>query len=632
VPANDPNDRRIVDMAACNSCHTKLSWHGGNRVDINYCVMCHNDQQKYGWPEAEPTATGYTGETRKIYGMSVGDMTALVHRIHMGEHLSKDGYAFSDINPFDAQFPQDLRNCTKCHTAAVASTPQGDNWKNNPSRLACGACHDAVNFITGDGHPGLGGIRTDDSKCSTCHPAAEITLYHSAVAPGNPAFATGAYTNGSALASNLNNLPVGAIKVTYDLKSVTLDATGHPIFTFRFLQNGARADFNTFGAGKTEMWDNFVGSPSAYLTFAVPQDGNLTPADYNASASVYIKKVWNGTATGSGAGTLSAPDANGYYTLTMTGVALPVNATMITGGLGYTYNKNSQPLTQTNVPAPTWDPTSTRYVYDPVTMLGGLSVPAPNVFKTVSGTLPASFGAQTARRTIVDSKKCNACHATLGVFTDSAYHAGERNNAESCSFCHNPNKTSSGWSANASTFIHGIHGASKRSVPFTWQATSATDTFANLTWPGAEHATNLNNCEACHVPGSYDFSNSTNADAVPNMLFTTVGTGKYNGASTTAYTLSPYVVKDNVTDYGVVFSYNAGTGVTVAAAPTTLVSSPITAACASCHDNGIAIAHMTGNGGAFYEARATALTKVEQCLVCHGTGRTADIKAVHMNF
>ena len=29
---------------------------------------------------------------------------------------------------------------------------------------------------------------------------------------------------------------------------------------------------------------------------------------------------------------------------------------------------------------------------------------------------------------------------------------------------------------------------------------------------------------------------------------------------------------------------------------------------------------------------ATALAKVEQCLICHGTGKTADIKAVHMNF
>jgi hypothetical protein len=41
---------------------------------------------------------------------------------------------------------------------------------------------------------------------------------------------------------------------------------------------------------------------------------------------------------------------------------------------------------------------------------------------------------------------------------------------------------------------------------------------------------------------------------------------------------------------------------------------------------------MQGNGGAVYEQRSTALAKVEQCLICHGTGKTADIKAVHMNF
>jgi OmcA/MtrC family decaheme c-type cytochrome len=70
----------------------------------------------------------------------------------------------------------------------------------------------------------------------------------------------------------------------------------------------------------------------------------------------------------------------------------------------------------------------------------------------------------------------------------------------------------------------------------------------------------------------------------------------------------------------------------VNAAGTTLINSPITSACSACHDSAAAIAHFKGNGGAFYEPRATGLLKVEQCMVCHGSGRTADIKAVHMTF
>ena len=48
-------------------------------------------------------------------------------------------------------FPQDVRNCTRCHDGTAGSpiyTPQGDNWKIQPSMQACGACHDNVYFGT----------------------------------------------------------------------------------------------------------------------------------------------------------------------------------------------------------------------------------------------------------------------------------------------------------------------------------------------------------------------------------------------------------------------------------------------------------------------------------------------------
>ncbi|HET9751669.1 MAG TPA: hypothetical protein VFP52_01860, partial [Myxococcales bacterium] len=68
------------------------------------------------------------------------------------------------------------------------------------------------------------------------------------------------------------------------------------------------------------------------------------------------------------------------------------------------------------------------------------------------------------------------------------------------------------------------------------------------------------------------------------------------------------------------------------AQPTTLVNSPIVAACTGCHDSPMAIDHMQANGGSFYEARGTAFTKPqkEQCLLCHGDGKIASIHDVHM--
>ena len=43
----------------------------------------------------------------------------------------------------------------------------------NPTRAACGSCHDDVNFATGANHPG--GPQFDDNECATCHiPQGEI--------------------------------------------------------------------------------------------------------------------------------------------------------------------------------------------------------------------------------------------------------------------------------------------------------------------------------------------------------------------------------------------------------------------------------------------------------------------------
>ena len=80
------------------------------------------------------------------------------------------------------------------------------------------------------------------------------------------------------------------------------------------------------------------------------------------------------------------------------------------------------------------------------------------------------------------------------------------------------------------------------------------------------------------------------------------------------------------------------------AEPATLVTSPITAACVACHDSNLAKLHIAANGGVIAKPRSTVVTSVagaapivpinntEQCLLCHGNGKVADIRAVHMTF
>jgi OmcA/MtrC family decaheme c-type cytochrome len=141
----------------------------------------------------------------------------------------------------------------------------------------------------------------------------------------------------------------------------------------------------------------------------------------------------------------------------------------------------------------------------------------------------------------------------------------------------------------------------------------------------------LNYCEGCHLPGTYDYSLSTSAAALAptdNRLYRTVATGTLASTSTSAYAFSPYVTLD--LNYGSGYSVNVATGVETPAAGSTLVNSPTVTVCTACHDTADAISHYKINGGAFYATRSTAIVGTnETCLICHGTGRIADIKAMH---
>ncbi len=701
--------REIVATANCEQCHRKLGgiagddaessaagFHGGGRNNTQYCVVCHTAQRKYGQTEATINPTTLTFTSTKVDvvdGRSVYNLPNFVHKIHMGEHLAKKNYN-SDILLNEVKYPQDLRNCTKCHDSTSPSTTstktaQGDNWKNAPSRLACGGCHDGINFATGTGvtiadaakglvsspfgHPA--GPQPDDSLCALCHKPDVIDVEHLPVTPPNPANSllaggTNSNTNAAWIASNTSRLPAGAVKVSYDLKSVSLNGSRQPVMVFRILQNGARADLNTFdpatAVGSQEIWSGFMGSPSVYFVFSVPQDGIAAPADFNATASGYLRSLWNGTASGAGKGTLTGPDADGYYTATLTGVTIPTSAKMLTGGLGYSYSViNTLPLTQTNLTDyPVTDATATSGLTTGMpNKTGGLIVIAPNAQKVATGF--------TGRRAIVDDARCNNCHQELGTFTEDAFHAGQRNDGTTCSWCHRPNQTSSGWSADSTSFVHGIHAGAMRSNAFTWHASSTSESFANVEYPGV-----LKDCETCHLPGSYYFYQQNNtplSDAtMASRLYRTVGQGIYpasgetipgwkvsgttcvagtasTGTALSAYSLSPYVTKSTaaaITSYGIGYSFNLGAtatnacdplgnfytvapGTSVEASGTTLVNSPVATACFACHDSRDAKAHMEANGGSIYLARTTALATTETCMICHASGRIADIKVMH---
>jgi OmcA/MtrC family decaheme c-type cytochrome len=672
-----------ADGKACLECHSSFrakaggsgAFHGGTRYDLGVCVACHNDQRRFtaipgtsSTPRVDldapgivdPTTGAWTGNATLVNGEAFVNLPVFIHKLHMGEELKLTGGTYTGISkPYEITFPQDIRNCAKCHR----DVPQAVNFKNKPSRRACGSCHDDVSFLATPPAGRVahaGGPAADDSTCTTCHPASApktqvgfgVLDSHVAVASPDPGASnfggTNTHTNqGWVPAAGV--LPADAANIIYDIKAVSRDVNKNPSITFRFIKDGVPVVFNTYAAGVvTEMMDGFANSPSVYFAYAIPQDGIAAPADFNMTASAWIKGVWNGSATNA---TMTAPDATGYYTITLTTV-IPDTAVMLTGGLGYSYGTtSSQPLTQINLPA---------YPYGDATVVpgcvtgpcGGLIVPATDVAQVATDA--TSGKAYTARRPIVSNSTCIKCHEQLGA--NPSFHAGQRNDGATCAFCHNPNRTSSAWSASSSTFVHGIHAAAFRNTKYNWHAACPTGTtfadgtctmanaesFADVTYPGI-----LNNCQQCHLAGTYDFSASASAAAVSKLLMSTVATGTYTADIGT----SPYVLADGVTDYGTSFATSNltsgiqnGVACTTAApcvcsvaAPcnastTTLVESPITAACSACHDSATDIGHMRQMGGTFYGTRASALAQSESCMLCHGPGTVAAIGDVHGHF
>lgn len=167
--------RNIIDTTSCRSCHgEEFHGHGGNRRNVDTCVTCH-----------------LPGNVDPQGGESL-DFPVMIHKIHSGMGLPStagpDGIVWDDLSTTDVDesadnkpytiwghsdhkatwwksgYPAVIENCEKCHSGEADNV---DNWKNVPSRKACGSCHDDVNFADGTNHEG--GVQASDKNCAGCH-------------------------------------------------------------------------------------------------------------------------------------------------------------------------------------------------------------------------------------------------------------------------------------------------------------------------------------------------------------------------------------------------------------------------------------------------------------------------------
>ncbi len=206
--------RDVVTQANCNRCHDDLSAHGAMRKNVTLCLLCHTSG-------SEDRNTG--GATP---GESV-DFRVMVHKIHSGKHLpsvlgvgtnpngTRDytvppkpyvlaGFFtvdYSDVGhpvmpnlvlplPRDSgysglapaeQAVEDLMragpaDCNVCHGdpdgAGPAPPPaQGMLALSQPTRRACGSCHDDIDWDLPYLANGMNMPPQDnDSLCRYCHP------------------------------------------------------------------------------------------------------------------------------------------------------------------------------------------------------------------------------------------------------------------------------------------------------------------------------------------------------------------------------------------------------------------------------------------------------------------------------
>jgi OmcA/MtrC family decaheme c-type cytochrome len=370
--------RDIVRTGACNKCHDSLAAHGGSRKSIELCDMCH-------------TAQSIDPDTGNSVAMNV-----MVHKLHMGEALPsvKAGGKYQIIghNQSVADYssvvypatPGDPRNCQTCHDPAFGATQQ-DVWMKNPTRAACGSCHDNVNFATGANHVNLPQI--SDNQCSSCHMVKgelefDTSILGAHTVPVNSAEIPGFVVD---ITKVENGTPGNAPLVSFTLKT----KAGDP-FPLTQLQGGSNRLNFVLGGPTTDYGNTSFGS--------------------DVKTAGYVSETAN---------TASTCDAASNCTYQFTH-SIPADAkgTFSIGSearKGYTLQAGL--------------PQQQSVTYGAKNDVFYFAVDGSDV---------------QPRRQVVSIDKCNSCHVSL-----SLHGANRVDNIEHCVTCHNPSDTDAAQRPNA---------------------------------------------------------------------------------------------------------------------------------------------------------------------------------------
>ena len=630
VAVTDPSKtRKMGDVSSCNGCHEKLALHGGGRVDTQFCVMCHN-----------------AGTTDPESG-NVLTMQTMVHKIHAGRLLDQTaggeeytiwGYNNSKHDYAEVGFPQDLRNCTKCHSGDNPATPQGDNWKKVVSKEACLTCHannagsawdtlhkDVAALLVG---PSAAAKDITNPQCLSCH---------------------GVGSKWSPERVHWNQIEANAAKYRMNIESAvfndTPDGKGRTVTVKYFVSDptNGNAAYDLVTADCTYPAPNVCRPPSGTVN---TKFGNLQfrvtwPAMVGQTLAVTEYTAYN--IGGSGANAYAANgvnDGSNHYT-----ISIPIpddTSNMVVQGTARVVSLGQVKEPKLEVKSAT-DP---RPEVEP-------RVYVNTVMRNASGEF-AITGTLNPRRAIVSNEKCNVCHGALGATSGSntapnAFHSGARNAVEACVVCHDPNRMSSTIMTNGLTLsesyqfkrmIHGIHGNSKRSFPFT-HGNAVVGPFSKEGILLADGGTGRVSSNSVSAPGGTLFEPWLTTPAVlAGTAFPSTGVENY--AAEVAW---PGVgLNCNVCHVDNSYKLDRGPVGAVVAKPIDPATSkaktdPLTwrvitakaATCTACHDSAKAIGHVTSFGGAGFGnvTQAQSWNTQEICADCHSSGGFKGVDIVH---
>lgn len=425
----NPTVREVVKTEACNQCHDPLKAHGA-RVETAYCVLCHS-------PQSTDVNSGNTV-----------DFKFMVHKIHTGKDLPSvvagKPYFVNTADFSNVGFPQETRNCTTCH---MPGTKNADNWKTAPSAVACGSCHEDVDFKTGKNHPG--GPQTNDVACKACHTPDsgkefDVSVVGAHVIPNDSKQLRGVKF---AIVSVADTKPGQKPTVTFNIKDKdgkTIDPK--ELNSLSLVLAGPTTDYSKFWS------ESLLGTPGTSKAKDVGS-GNFTytfdaaiPADAKGSYAVSMQGYINTTLKKADGSPLLGPDKK---------------TALVVRDVGY----------------------------NPVT------------YVAVTDAKPVP------RRAVVERADCNKCHHDIGNPSGLSIHGGSRMNTDFCVFCHNANNTDEAMrpadkgvptSIEFDYLIHSIHKGEERANPFlVYGFGNSLNDFSEVAYPG-----DLSDCAKCHVAGA----------------------------------------------------------------------------------------------------------------------------------